>query len=117
MNETLNIALAIALPLALLAAGYGWPVWQASITPASDIPRLKRSLEGPGRRVVQVTRAGTDWEIHRRGATSFRRYAVVIEMPDHSHVRRMLALEPGLLGDDQLYEIRNGVRCSLLDDI
>ncbi len=117
MNDQLNIVVAIAIPLALLGWGYGLPVWQASITPSHDIPRIKRSLDGQAHRVTRIHRRGSDWEMHRRGATSYRVYAVEIEYPDKTRSTRLIALQPSLLGDDRLYEYRKGVRCWLGDDI
>ncbi len=70
--------------IALVAA---WPIWIMTVTPKSDGPRIKRDLEGEGRRVLSIERRGT--ELGGRSSPSYRRYEVVVEERGCKKTRRV----------------------------
>lgn len=107
-NWTTYVALAVfALYFGLT---FVWPIIDSNRKPASDIPRIKRSLGGEAHRVIQITPLGGDVTFSRSGGTAYRQYRVEVELPDHSRQTRLIDLQPSLLGDATLWEWRGGFR-------
>jgi hypothetical protein len=113
--EDFGLYLGLAGLVGFFGLVYGVPVWQAMRRPQSDIARIKRSLDGEAHRIVGITRLGSDWEIVGRSLATYRKFAVTIEYPDGTRRNRTIDLEPSLLGDERLHEIRNGSRRPLVD--
>jgi hypothetical protein len=98
-----------------------WLVWNAWITPPGDIPRIRRTLEGEARCVVQIKRDGSYWTIRTRAKggmpTIYRKYQVVLERPDRSRKVMIVGLEPRIFVDSIVYECRRGDWYSLHDNV
>ncbi len=116
MLDDLKSAVPVAVALGFAGLVYGVPVWQSWRRPKSDIPRIKRSLDGETHRVLSITPDGTAWS-GGRAPTVYRRYRVVTKGLDGSELSRCIDLEPSLFSDDTLWEWKNGARHSLNDSV
>jgi len=107
---------ALLAVLAYAMISYVWPIIDCYRSPAGDIPRIKRNLDGEARRVIEITSLGGDFAVSRSGSTGYRQYRVVLELPDKTTQTRLIDLQPSLLGDSTLWEWRAGRRGPLTGD-
>jgi hypothetical protein len=98
---------------ALLFLIFGRPFVALRKSPPSDITLIKARLDGEAHRVIEVVRNGSDSQVDRAGAKTWRRYDLVVQYPDGSRVPRTVGVSTSLIFARSLVTYEHGVRKGL----
>lgn len=96
-------AAGFAFPVAF-ATALVWRAWGLFASPPSDLTRIKRDLEGAGRRVTSIRRQGA--ELGGRNRPSYRLYGVTVQDDVRGVEHFDVGVEVTYFGDPDLKTFR-----------
>jgi hypothetical protein len=92
-------ALVPCIPIGFVVFLVARRVWGGAIAPRGDLLRIKRDLEGEGRRVARIERCEQVIELRWSGEPRFRKYRVFMEDAVSGDRVRIIGVEDRVLGD------------------